>query len=954
MDIVNEMQIIHRYLNIPLNNESAAHKVKLIINETVVKELSVQLASEQVDFWAYVDMDKYKGQSLKIEVEVSDPALVNGIILSHFIAGKEELYHERHRPQFHFTPQRGWMGSPKGTEYIEGRWHVFYEHNPFGKNSVNPTMGCAVSQDLIHWSESNTAYAVGGNEKQPEFDNRHLYELQVEGKPDCKRWVQLADNGHYAIGNFNGTDFIPDGPHGEIWHGSSVPSFTYAQTLEGHCIQIGISKDIDHEEMPFSQQLLMPSELKLIACAEGIQLAASPVKEMENLRVWKRSWSDRELMNNQIFSEPLSFRIGPGEWPDIRILPAEGLPDDLGGDLLEAIIDIQVNETQALEIRLCGIPIMVDLDKRILTCEENSAPLLLNDSGTMRLHLLLDRSSLEIFTCEGRVALFTGVQLTDLAPGIVISCLKGRAKVSEVTVFGLRSIWPTSEEAALINDANRDSIVLYQSENYTVYSNKIEDRVYGEPPAYVPDRNTIVSPTRAVEEFVWRRTPWGDMTRIIDRGNIWRPKYNESKYPELSTGYNTIDAAYGLALDIFYRCSLDEFARVGEKGLWSAGQFQGPGEGFGVWVRDTAHIAIRMGNLLDPEGARRSLLFTTIGGFDNGVDGTAMPIVGIWDYYLATGDLTLIKDTWDNLKSRIARLDAGFDPEIGLIAADQSTSNDAFPEPECGGFSLSTEIYFMESFRAMSRMGALMGEDPGQINDWAEMGELLLTNIQEKYWNESAGFFTSGPIGSESFGQHYWESSGQEIALWPRFGIASRAQRSKILDRLPEVAMNEFGVNVFPYRNETNHFCNAAWVAWTAGIAAAAGREGKLDLLMQLIAQQVRNSVMNKTFFEAIDYQTGRAWRWPGQLWHATGFISYFYLGILGMEYDEQGLTLKPAIPEQLANLQVANFRYRNCVLDISATGWGSACLMKLDGDEVELIPTHLEGRHKIELLMQG
>ena len=86
-------------------------------------------------------------------------------------------------------------------------------------------------------------------------------------------------------------------------------------------------------------------------------------------------------------------------------------------------------------------------------------------------------------------------------------------------------------------------------------------------------------------------------------------------------------------------------------------------------------------------------------------------------------------------------------------------------------------------------------------------------------------------------------------------------------------------------------------------MSAAAGREGRLDLLTRMIAQQVRNGVMNKTFYEVIDYHTVRAWRWPGQLWHAMAFVSYFFLGILGMEYDECGLTFHPALPESLAGM---------------------------------------------------
>ena len=40
-----------------------------------------------------------------------------------------------------------------------------------------------------------------------------------------------------------------------------------------------------------------------------------------------------------------------------------------------------------------------------------------------------------------------------------------------------------------------------------------------------------------------------------------------------------------------------------------------------------------------------------------------MPIVRIWDYYLATGDATLIRETWSNLKERITRLEERYDSE---------------------------------------------------------------------------------------------------------------------------------------------------------------------------------------------------------------------------------------------------------------------------------------------------
>ena len=70
------------------------------------------------------------------------------------------------------------------------------------------------------------------------------------------------------------------------------------------------------------------------------------------------------------------------------------------------------------------------------------------------------------------------------------------------------------------------------------------------------------------------------------------------------------------------------------------------------------------------------------------------------------------------------------------------------------------------------------------------------------------------------------------------------------------------------------------------------------------------------------------------------------------MEYTEQGLTLHPAVPESLANLEVSSFRYRQAMCDIVVRGWGTAGVVRLDGVEVNHIPTNLQGRHSIEVMM--
>ncbi|HET6410033.1 MAG TPA: glycoside hydrolase family 32 protein, partial [Chthoniobacteraceae bacterium] len=67
------------------------------------------------------------------------------------IALSDELYRERFRPQFHFTPERNWINDPNGMVYFEGEYHLFYQYNPFGDRWGHMSWGHAVSRDLVHW-----------------------------------------------------------------------------------------------------------------------------------------------------------------------------------------------------------------------------------------------------------------------------------------------------------------------------------------------------------------------------------------------------------------------------------------------------------------------------------------------------------------------------------------------------------------------------------------------------------------------------------------------------------------------------------------------------------------------------------------------------------------------------------------------------------------------------------
>jgi sucrose-6-phosphate hydrolase SacC (GH32 family) len=147
------------WLQFPVKNGAVSRKVKVLVDGKVARFFDIELADDEPDWWASLDVSAWQGKQLEIQVDRlpdDSQALKQLKPADEMLPGKD-LYHEPLRPQFHFSARRGWVNDPNGLVFFRGEYHLFFQHNPYGWNWGNMHWGHAVSKDLMHWKELGEA-----------------------------------------------------------------------------------------------------------------------------------------------------------------------------------------------------------------------------------------------------------------------------------------------------------------------------------------------------------------------------------------------------------------------------------------------------------------------------------------------------------------------------------------------------------------------------------------------------------------------------------------------------------------------------------------------------------------------------------------------------------------------------------------------------------------------------
>lgn len=154
-----------RYLNIPATRKFPDDAVKLVVDGRVVQEICMSVCDEKdAEFWQFIDLSLWQGKNATLTMtgwSASKNPLA-GAVLDDHIRGLDNLYDEKYRPQFHFTPIQGWNNDVNGTVYYDGEYHLFYQYDPSRGGNIGRNMhwGHAVSKDLFHWKHLPIALGV--------------------------------------------------------------------------------------------------------------------------------------------------------------------------------------------------------------------------------------------------------------------------------------------------------------------------------------------------------------------------------------------------------------------------------------------------------------------------------------------------------------------------------------------------------------------------------------------------------------------------------------------------------------------------------------------------------------------------------------------------------------------------------------------------------------------------
>jgi glycogen debranching enzyme len=275
--------------------------------------------------------------------------------------------------------------------------------------------------------------------------------------------------------------------------------------------------------------------------------------------------------------------------------------------------------------------------------------------------------------------------------------------------------------------------------------------------------------------------------------------------------------------------------------------------------------------------------------------------------------------------------------------------------------SLSTNAIYYAAYKAMGEMGREIQAPIAETQLYEKKAFALKNNINKNFWLADKGRYgylilADGKIDSSQ------EGIGISYALM--FGIPDSEQAKQLFKNITLMPQGIPCVYPhFPRYNDAQpgRHNNIVWpmICGFWGFAAARyHRESVFTFELENEAHLALDTNKGNGNFREIyhpitgnadgGWQSGHQWKsCDHQTWSATAFLRLVFYGLFGMNFEPDGITFAPYLPDGYGEARLTNLKYRNTILSIIIKGKGSIVKsFQINGEQT--------GRYIVQADMQG
>ena len=315
------------------------------------------------------------------------------------------------------------------------------------------------SKNLKDWTRLSD-FGPSGAFPVSNWECPDLFELPVENAPGESKWVLQVDsgNGHpaggsgcqYFVGGFDGRRFRSDNPpESALWvdYGKDFyagQSWSDVPAADGRRLILGWMNNWRYARLiptnPWRGAMTLPREVSLRRYPEGIRLRQAPLREARKLR-------GEHLSLRDVSVEEAASKIRERNF-DADTLEIE-VEIELGG-AAEAGLSVRGNG-QGQRTLIGYSPALGHLfvDRAASGATDfhddfsgRHAARLAAPEGKVKLHVFVDRSSVEVFGGDGRATITERIFPDPPSQGWSPYANGGAARVARLDAWKLRSVWP--------------------------------------------------------------------------------------------------------------------------------------------------------------------------------------------------------------------------------------------------------------------------------------------------------------------------------------------------------------------------------------------------------------------------------------------------------------------------------------------------------------------------------